>query len=423
MHPSEGQPLERNKQDYKQMTRSPLLNHYKTEVNKSAGKPLPYKITDFLTKRIWSWLYYYLDSRFGKKHPYATYEGEESGIYRLAASAEDSFTSIALVADWATYTQESIEIAEQIKKQDPDYTIHLGDTYYVGAPFEMRANFLNRNSPWVRGKAGSFGLLGNHEMYARGSSFFDDLMPTLGLRDTDGRFTGQKAPFFCLENDHWRILGLDTGYHSTDIALLEMTRYFAPDCHFDKLLMSWLKEKVRLDDPSDKRGLLILTHHQYYTAFHSEGEYRAPALQLASLLGTERPVLWIWGHEHKLALYGKTKVGNGLTAYGRCIGHGGMPVEISSHTFTLSEKTGGYRTLVAVDKRVQPLPDVTGLGYNGYVMLQVREQNLRIEYHDKDRLLFSEVWEAKGDGKIAGSISIPEDCPVQPLKPWEEAVR
>src|SRR5690348_3324749 len=194
MHPSEGQPLERNKQDYKQMTRSPLLNHYKTEVNKSAGKPLPYKITDFLTKRIWSWLYYYLDSRFGKKHPYATYEGEESGIYRLAASADGRFTSLALVADWATYTPESIEIAEEIKKQDPDYTIHLGDTYYVGAPFEMRANFLDRNSPWVRGKAGSFCLLGNHEMYARGSSFFDDLMPTLGLRDTD-RFSGQKAPF------------------------------------------------------------------------------------------------------------------------------------------------------------------------------------------------------------------------------------
>jgi hypothetical protein len=421
MQPKQGPKQPRSQQDYELMSRSHLVNHYKTEVNKSEGKPLPYKITDFLTKRIWSWLYYYLDSRFGKNHPYATYRGEDSGIYQLDPSSADGGISLAVAADWATYTKESMRIASEIEKQDPDYTIHLGDTYYVGAPFEVAANFLDEGAPWVRGRKGSFGLLGNHEMYARGIAFFDKLMPTLGIRKADGSFGGQQAPFFCLENDHWRILGLDTGYHSTGVPLLEMTRYFRPDCRFDKLLIQWLTEKVHLGDPSDKRGLLILTHHQYYSAFKSEDEYPFPAKQLASLLGSQRPVIWIWGHEHKLAIYGKTKIGDSLTAYGRCIGHGGMPVEVSSAAFTPSADMSGYPTLVAVDTRIRPTDDHLSLGYNGYVMLRLQQETLCIEYRDRERLLLTERWEAE-DGSIRGAVEVPADCPLKPLKPWQDAV-
>lgn len=419
-------PQARKSNDYFKMPRSPLLNHYETEIKKSSGKKGLYLITDFLTKRVWSWMYYYLDSRFGKKHPYPDYANGETGIYSLrkSASSSDDYISIALAADWATYTTESIRIADEIKKRSPDYTIYLGDTYYVGAPFEINANFVETGSPWVRGKVGSFAILGNHEMYARGDAFFDKLLPSLGILDSAGKFDAQKAGFFCLENEYWRILGLDTGYHSIGrIPVFELFKWFAPDCHFDKILMKWLKEKLHLDDPLDKRGLLILTHHQYITAFKGEDEYAVPARQLAALIGTERPVLWIWGHEHKLSIFEKAQLNNGVTAYGRCIGHGGMPVEVKSGSFRLSPSAGGYPHLVAVDDRVMLERDNVALGYNGYVLLKIKENILTIEYYDKEQMLFSETWRVDNNGVISGNIHIPPECPLQPGKPWEEAVK
>lgn len=424
--PSSPIPQERKSNDYFKMPRSPLLNHYETEMNKSSRKKSLYRITDFLTKRVWSWIYYYLDSRFGKKHPYQDYENGETGIYflRKSATSTNDYISVALVADWATYTEESIRIADEIKKHSPDYTIHLGDTYYVGAPFEVNANFVEAGAPWVRGSVGSFAILGNHEMYARGDAFFDKLLPTLGIRDNNGNFDPQKAGFFCLENEHWRILGLDTGYHSIGrIPVLELFKRFAPDCHFDEILVRWLKEKLHLDEPNDKRGLLILTHHQYITAFKGEDEYIVPASQLAALIGADRPVLWIWGHEHKLSIFKKAQFNNGIIAYGRCIGHGGMPVEVKSGSFQLSTSGRGYPYLVAVDDRVMIEQDNVALGYNGYVLLKIKEEMLHIEYYDKKQLLFSETWRVDNNGVISGNMLVPPECPLQPRKPWEEAVK
>jgi hypothetical protein len=69
--------------------------------------------------------------------------------------------------------------------------------------------------------------------------------------------------------------------------------------------------------------LILLSHHGPHSAF--EGWYQIPAQQLAKLI--HRPVIWFWGHEHRLAIYEKFSVKEGIEAYGRCIGHGGMPVE------------------------------------------------------------------------------------------------
>ena len=56
---------------------------------------------------------------------------------------------------------------------------------------------------------------GNHEMYALGKAYFKIMLQTLGMREpSTGQVRPQKASFFCLENEHWRIIGLDTGYNS-----------------------------------------------------------------------------------------------------------------------------------------------------------------------------------------------------------------
>lgn len=410
----------RTQADYTGMTHSLALNHLRTEVKKSKHKTTVNKITDFLMKRVWAWFYYYITSRFGPNYKYPAYVGAATGIYPLGAEP----VTLAITADWATNTPESVAVAKSMAANNPDYTIHMGDIYYVGAPPEVMANFVSPGSPWVRGTKGSFALLGNHEMYARGVAFFKRLLPTLGIKNTHGRYDGQKAGFFCLENEHWRILGLDTGYHSIGkFPVIELIPWFAPDGHFDKKLVTWLCETLKLDDENDKRGLLILTHHQYITAFNDEGEYLVPAKQLAKLIGKNRPVIWLWGHEHKFSIFEKAQVGDGITAYGRCIGHGGMPVEYQSKEFTLNTKAHGYSKLVFVDRRPRVDEPDCHLGFNGYVMLTVDNEKLEIAYHDVNSKLMHEHWVADiTTGSITGKIESPALKPEQG-KVWNDAVK
>ena len=436
----------RDQSDYLNLGRSIIGNHLRTESKKSKDTPVLNQITAFISKHFWTWIYYYMDSRFGKPHPYPEYTSSgDQGVYPLGTSPVSGRrgVTLAICADWGTNTSESCHIAGCMHSHTPDYTIHLGDTYYVGEPKEIAANFLNPGSPWVRGPLGSFAVLGNHEMYAKGSAFFDNLLPTLGIAAPPAaaaptaaplpaatspapapggapRLLGQKAGFFCLENDHWRILGLDTGYHSIGKPVLELLPWFQPDCRLDDAVVRWLKEVVRVGE--DQRGLVVMTHHQYISAF-DEPEYTVPARQLAALIGETRPVLWLWGHEHRFSLYEKYAMQGGLTAYGRCIGHGGMPVEVNTNT--RNPKRQGNARLVMVDDRIR-----TGegsakdpLGWNGYALLHIDGPELTIEYCDAERSLFTESWTSPGG--LKGSIQVAPHCPLKPVagKEWNDAVR
>jgi hypothetical protein len=229
-------------------------------------------------------------------------------------------------------------VADCVQRFAPDFTVHLGDVYFVGGETEIRENFLGeKTSPydpvkWPMGKLGSFALSGNHEMYARGRGYYNDILPRMGLKAPGSEWgSGQGAGFFCLE---------------------------------------------------DKRGLILLTHHGCYSAFSDW--YRVPAKQLAGII--RRPVLWFWGHEHKLAIYDKYAVAGGIEAYGRCIGHGGMPVE-----------RGAEPDLecpwLAWDNRRYENGEKVNVGYNGYANFSLDGPSLRVEYRDLHcTLLFTEDW-------------------------------
>jgi hypothetical protein len=421
----------RDQSDYLNLGRSVLANHLRTEAKKSKDAPVLNQITAFISRHFWTWIYYYLDSRFGKPHPYPEYPSVgDQGVYPLGTSPVPGRrgVTLAICADWGTNTSESCHIAGRMHSHTPDYTIHLGDTYYVGEPKEIAANFLDPGSPWVRGPLGSFAVLGNHEMYAKGSAFFDKLLPTLGIAGAgQDRLLGQKAGFFCLENDHWRILGLDTGYHSIGKPILELLPWFQPDCRLDDALVRWLKEVVRVGE--DRRGLVVMTHHQYISAFN-EPEYTEPARQLAALIGEDRPVLWLWGHEHRFSLYERFSLKGCITAYGRCIGHGGMPVEV--HTNTRNPKRQGNDRLVMVDDRIRKGEGSAKdpLGWNGYALLHVDGPELTLEYCDAEGSLFTESWTSNpgaqgGPGELRGRIQVAPHCPLHtvPGKDWNDAVR
>lgn len=394
--------IKRDKEDYINLTRSEAQNHYRAQadiVEKEKVKKKQVavnKVTDFFESRFFSWVYHYFRSRFGKKHKFKNYKsaGSDKGIYKLQGKNEK--ISIALVSDWATDTRESDTIGELIESYSPDYTIHLGDTYFVGMKDEMRVNFLSPHSSWYRGTSGSFALLGNHEMYSRGISYFRDLLPTLGVySEGKKKYLGQKTSYFCLENAYWRIIGLDTGYNSVGIPVIEYL--FKPKYDLHEDIIDWFEKNVNLKN--DKRGLIFLTHHQYCSAF--EEEFRKTAEQLASIIGEERVVLWFWGHEHRLCIYGKVKSDKGITAYGRCIGNGGMPVEFKDKIKT---DKGKENNLVLYDQRKNTEIKEVEIGYNGFAILKIENEKLSAEYFDiHNELLVKESWVADNQtGNVRG---------------------
>jgi hypothetical protein len=192
----------------------------------------------------------------------------------------------------------------------------------------------------------------------------------------------QKASFVCLENEFWRIIGLDTGHQSVSIPILEMA-FANASLHIAEY--EWLNHIVKIRQ--DNRGLVFLTHHQNVSAFSKS--YPSAGKQLKEIVGADRQVLWFWGHEHRFALYGRNSSKNGIASYGRCIGHGGMPIDLEKNPEKIKEEKGD---LVLYDNRFRKKIKDTNLGHNGYAILTIKNEILEIEYFDETKLLVSETW-------------------------------
>ncbi len=290
-------------------------------------------------------------------------------------------------------------VADRVAKAHPDFTIHLGDVYFVGGGTEVKENFLGEKTSgytpvkWPMGTKGSFALTGNHEMYAHGNGYYRYVLPKMGLKDAEGEWgSGQWASFFCLQNEHWRIIAIDTGYNSTKfdwgrVPVIQKSKFirrslrFKPKCTLPPDLLTWIESTVNPD--GDNRGLILLSHHGSHSSF---GEwYQIPSRQLARII--HRPVVWFWGHEHKLTIYDKYAVEGGIPTYGRCIGHGGMPVERGA-----LPDINECRWLAWDNRRYENGEDIDA-GYNGHANMVLDGPEMRVEYHDlHGALLFKEKW-------------------------------
>ncbi|HYK89533.1 MAG TPA: metallophosphoesterase [Acidobacteriota bacterium] len=401
-------------QIFEQLPRSPLLSYLARAGEQQ--RRFHYTLSALEPQALWQWITQYLGHRIGFRHKFLTYDGTsgDRGVYQLGDDSviggrPDSRREIrvSLAGDWGTGTDEAAEVAAGIEKFAPHYTIHLGDVYYVGEKNEVEENCLGQPPPncrftpcrWPIGSVGSFALNGNHEMYALGKAYFDVFLPTLGMRtNVGGGPSGQKASFFCLENEFWKVIGLDTGYNSIGIPVIEYL--FSPSCKLRKEEVQWLQDQLKLKTDST-HGLIVLTHHQYCSAFDSE--YPSTAQQLSDLIG--RPVLWLWGHEHRMAIYGKYSRGKGIQCYGRCIGHGGMPVDINPKVKRAD------RPLVAYDNRQYDSPENITVGYNGFANLTFQGDQVVIEYRDLyDTLLLSETWQVR-NGNLSGTARLGPPAP------------
>jgi hypothetical protein len=212
-------------------------------------------------------------------------------------------------------------------------------------------------------------------MYSRGYGFFDTFLPTLGTNDAKGNAQGQQAGYVAMENKYWRVIMLDTGYNTYSMeAKLDNSNNTQP-----QEIIDWLRDVVQIGNASDHRGLIFFTHHQVVSAFG--GESLATPWQIAELLPANKTVIWLWGHEHRVAWYELQQIANAVQPvnfYGRCIGNSGFPS--STSPIPTRAKEAGLR---AYDDRAymvdSGLFNIT-VSFNGWIHIDLEQETATILY-------------------------------------------
>jgi hypothetical protein len=409
-NPPQNPQLRRRVEDLRKLPRSAALSHVfrAKEAATPPGFP-PAKL--FVPQLYWKFFRSYLGYLFTSKHYFPDETASPTrAMFDMTGDLGSDRVRIAMAGDWATGTEESQRVAENMLDFEPHYTIHLGDVYYVGGAPEVNENFLGiRNSineykpvTWPVGKIGSFALNGNHEMYANGTGYFEMVLPNVGLRRDACRMQGQQTSFFCLQNQYWRVIAIDTGYNSVGVPVLGLLpsvnhiSWIGGGCKLRPELMQWLEQTVK--PQQDNRGLVLLAHHQYYSGF--EKGYRVPAQQLWQA-GVQRHAVWFWGHEHRMAgydLYGS----DDLKVFGRCLGHGGMPVEIRKPKHDPMPKFYDNRE----NRNVSTTKEKFGM--NGHVNLEFSGPTLKAGYVDlHGKELLREEWQLDASGNCRQTVYEP----------------
>ncbi len=354
-----------------------------TQEQLAAGAPVSARDRiGFLSQSILAWGSQFLLHTFESRVPFPGHAGATHGVYRM-----DDTTRIGLAADWGTGTESAYAVGQGIADAKAAITIHLGDVYYSGDHQEFSDYFLPADC-WPRGSADpgtdasralpSYALCGNHEMYSGGHAYVDLALATLR----------QPASYFCLENAHWRIVGLDTGYECTTGLRYVLGQ---DQTTLPRAVRRWLKTVV-FADPTDTRPVILLSHHQWFTAFDAHGY---PALGRALAPYLSRVALWFWGHEHRFAGYAMMAPGGGTPVRARCIGHGGMPVELGPP----QTKVDLSLQPVFLDARQQSSVGNTPIGYCGFALLDFAGPALTVRYVDERGVrLLEETWTRTPDG-------------------------
>ena len=350
-------------------------------INPTASLPRP-PLQDFDESKVFAWISNWLETVGSTRFAFEPYPQQgEQGRYdlsELGLLAADGSIQIAMAGDWGTGTDVAQQVANSMVSNDPALTIHLGDIYYVGLDSEVQENCLGVNGQyqgvfWRPGTKGSFALNGNHEMYSGGNPYVKDFLPTLGIPTSQDK--QQLRSYFCLEAPQWRIVAIDTGYNSDTIG---------GDCSLEPPLLDWLQNVVNpIQNP---KPTVILSHHQWFSGF-GDGDYPKHAQQIAPFFKNQQ-VIWLWGHEHRLAIfYPYQSTANHLTCYARCIGHGGMPLELASAAYPSPDDpqlVEYWDNPSLHPERFPTLSDGTQVGTNGFAVMTIQSATLTIEYLDAD---------------------------------------
>ena len=269
---------------------------------------------------------------------------------------------VALLGDWGTGQPEAKALLAQIARKNPDVVIHMWDIYYSGTAFEVDKYFLQIwKSTLDLSKTATYTLSGNHDMFCGGKPYYD-LIDQLG----------QPASYFCLRNDNWQFLAMDTGLHD-DVPLAGKPTFL------EDSEVEWLTDKI---ENAGGRRSVLLSHHQLFSAYENIGgkvvNDRLNA-QLAPLL--PKVAMWFWGHEHDLVIYKQY-----MNVLGRCVGHGAFPIGISE-----LPSNPLFPDVPLESVRLQ----TNAAFYNhGYVIVELDGASARVSYYqdtDEDNPLYQET--------------------------------
>jgi hypothetical protein len=279
--------------------------------------------------------------------------------------------TIALVGDWGTGSDRAKDLLRQVARKHPDGVFHLGDIYYSGTQFESQARFLDICRRVLPSNTAVYTLAGNHDMYSGGAGYY-------WLVD----HLGQQASYFCLRNDAWQFLAMDTGYNDFNP--------FTVSTHVTSLTdteAAWHRDKIR---QAGGRKTVLLSHHQLFSAYEPIGGEAVNQ----NLLGTFQDLLgevaiWFWGHEHRLDIYAPYL---GLQR-GRCIGSSAIPVFVENGYF---DPKFDVPLLPAPNDAGQPIRSGDdGTTYDhAYAIMQLDGERASVAYYqdsDENQPLFVET--------------------------------
>lgn len=298
---------------------------------------------------------------------------------------------VFVVGDWATGLPQAQNVARSIKAQldaVPSgiqcHVIHLGDTYYSGLHDEYEQRFLPfwpvENGSPVR----SWSLNGNHDMYAGGHGYFEVLL-------RDARFSLQQgSSYFSLGNVNWQIVALDSSYKEPDNPDLEASQ------------VGWLRNVLA---PRDRAGTILLTHHQPFSAW--EPVTSPLAGSVGSVVGDRQLEAWIWGHEHRCAVYEPgIDYGDyhGHAAYTAIIGHGGVPHLVSGPDVPPPQNTVDRKYLRWESSGDNYTVAEDTWSYGGFGVMDFDQESAMIQY-------FNELGRPRTD---ANDELVPPDVLVRP---------
>ena len=341
----------------------------------------------------------------GNKPVYRKPASNDDFVYPLPQEEDDTLT-VGLIADWGSGERVAELVFEEMCLHKPDVIIHLGDVYYSGTAKEQAENFTNIvNRIREDHPCALYNLPGNHDYYAGGTAFYDELSRLNQPPAAPAGTPQQEASFFCLRNDHWQIHGLDTGYHdhdyfkhAVDNARLVLQNIGADhETHLTDEELAWHHDK--LATRGDRR-VIFLSHHQLFSAYLKIGkDYINQHLQeqFADALENREIDAWFWGHEHVLQVYAKQL---GL-AKGRCVGHGAFPILAQENPYEVEENTGVElfnKKDVEPGQRIELIADgPSGVYEHGYVILKLRSSD------QESKAMYYTI---PGDGRHAESTEI-----------------
>jgi hypothetical protein len=307
----------------------------------------------------------------GKKIPYRVYKNLGDFVFN---DKLEPHARVAILGDWGTGQAAAKRVLAQMAAKKPDLVIHLGDVYYSGTAYEDENYFYQ---PWsqildfAHRAIPTFTLAGNHDMYCGGVPYYE-LIDRLG----------QPASYFCLRNEHWQFLAMDTSLHDSNPVQSGQVATYLEDTE-----LLWHKDKI---NTADGRHTILLSHHPLFTAFDSiEGHEINMRFypQVSGLLPSI--ALWLWGHEHNFVVYGPYQ---GVQR-ARCIGHAAFPVAIDE--LPKDPKFPGV-PLISKDLagRDITLGQTAGLYNHGYAIVDLNGPAATVSYFqdsDEQTPLFQET--------------------------------